>query len=86
MDAGEAVSSPSRLRIELLSGLGPVARPSCPEALAFCLFAGVNPLVGCIAGVSGRSDHRVDRGGVRGMTLARTGALPCDVALVRSRC
>ena len=40
--------SPSRLRIELLSGLT-VALALVPEAVAFAFVAGVNPLVGLYA-------------------------------------
>lgn len=70
---GFAVSSPARLRVEILSGLT-VALALVPEAVAFAFVAGVHPLVGLYAAfIVGLVTAAI--GGRPGMISGATGAL-----------
>ena len=75
--------SPSRLRIELLSGLT-VALALVPEAVAFAFVAGVHPLVGLYAAfMVGLITALI--GGRPGMISGATGALAVVMVAVTLR-
>ncbi|GAA5065040.1 SulP family inorganic anion transporter [Nocardia callitridis] len=78
-----ALSSPKRLRIEILAGLV-VALALIPEAISFSIIAGVDPRVGLFASFTMAVTIAIT-GGRRAMISAATGAVALVVApLVRA--